>query len=246
LTYHGFFGALIAPQLATSPTLTTYFDDWGNRAVTFGPDVDPELVALSGARWLYVLGTDVPTVPGIVARFHDGKTTVYEVPDVLPRAFIVGALDVRADQAGVLAGLSSADLTTLGGTAFVAAGADAASLREGLGGGAAGAVGSASIASYTPDRVVVDVDTDRPGVLILTDVMAPGWVAERDGTTVPIATVDATFRGVRVDAGTKHVVFRYVPLFTFAGFGLAAIALALAIAWAVLVRRRDMRAPGRP
>ena len=240
LTYHGFFGALIAPQVAESPTLTIYYGKWGNRAVTFGPNVDPELVALSGARWLYVLGTDVPTVPGIVSRFHDGRTTVYEVSDVLPRAFIADSVQVRADQAGVLASLSSADLATLRGTVFVAEGADA-----GLSGGAVPGdttgrpIGSATIASYTPDRVVVDVDTDRAGVLILTDVMAPGWVAERDGAPVPIATVDATFRGVSVGAGTRQVVFRYVPTFTYAGFGLAAIALVAAIVWAAAVRRRD-------
>jgi uncharacterized membrane protein YfhO len=143
--------------------------------------------------------------------------------------------------------LSSADLATLRGTAFVAAGSEADGLRDGLGSEAAGVPArSATIVSYTPDRVVVDVDTDRSGVLILTDVMAPGWVAERDGTTVPIATVDATFRGVRVDAGTRQVVFKYVPLFTYAGFGLAAIALGAAIIWAVLARRRDLRAQERP
>ncbi len=210
LTYHAFFGALIAPQLATSPTLTTYYEDWGNRAVTFGPNVDPELVALSGARWLYVLGTDVPTVPGIVPRFHDGKTTVYEVPDVLPRAFIVDALDVRADQAGVLAGLSSADLTTLRGTAFVAAGPDADVLGDGLASTATGGpAGSATIASYTPDRVVVDVATTRSGVLILTDVMAPGWVAERDGDDRPDLDrgrdIPGRARGRRDEAGRVQV-----------------------------------------
>jgi hypothetical protein len=247
LTYHGFFGALIAPQLAESPFHSVYYGRWGNRAVTFGPNVDPELVALSGARWLYVLGTDVPTVPGIVARFHDGLATVYEVPHVLPRAFIVDGLDVRADQAGVLASLSAADLASLRRTAFVAAGADADALGGGLPADATGEpTGSATIASYTPDRVIVDVATDRPGVLVLTDVMAPGWMPERDGAAVPIATVDATFRGVSVDATTTQVVFRYVPTFTLAGFGLATIALGAAIIWAVAIRRRDRLERGRP
>jgi len=239
LTYHAFFGALIAPQLAQSPFLTTYYGAWGNRAVTFGPDVDPELVALSGARWLYVLGKDIPTIPGIVVRLHDRAATVYEVPQVLPRAFIAGGLDVRRDPAAVVAGLSAADLVSLRSKAFVAAGADADRLAGGLPANATvEPAGSATIASYTPDRVVVDVRADRAGVLVLTDVMAPGWVAERDGTPVPIATVDVTFRGVGVDRTTRQVVFRYVPVFTYAGFSLAAIALACAIAWALLVRRR--------
>ena len=240
LTYHAFFGAIIAPELAESPFHANYYGKWGNRTITFGPKVDPELVALSGARWLHVLGPDVPTVPGIIERFHDGATTVYEVPSVLPRAFVAGGLEVRGDLADVVAGLAAADLERLRGSAFVAAGADADRLHADLPADASvGPAGSASIASYTPDRVVVDVRADRPGVLVLTDVMAPGWVAERDGTTVPIATVDATFRGVVVDATTRQVVFRYVPTFTYAGFVLAGIALVVAVGWALAVRRRD-------
>jgi Protein of unknown function (DUF6044) len=113
LTYHDFFGALIRPQLDLDPAKTIYFDKWGNRASTFGPNVDPELVALAGARWLYVRGSAVPTVPGIVARFRDGDVTVYEVPDVLPRAFVAGAIDVLPDRPAVLAAMTAASLDDL-------------------------------------------------------------------------------------------------------------------------------------
>jgi uncharacterized membrane protein YfhO len=95
----------------------------------------------------------------------------------------------------------------------------------------------------TPDRVEVAVHASAPAVLVLTDVMAPGWIAERDGSSVEIATVDGAFRGVAVDASTSRVVFRYVPTFTYAGFLLAGVALLGALAWAWLVRRHDRR-PG--
>ena len=93
----------------------------------------------------------------------------------------------------------------------------------------------------TPDRVEVEVEADGPAVLVLTDVIAPGWIAERDGAEVPIATVDRAFRGVAVDASTSRVVFRYAPLFTYLGFGAAGVALLAAMAWAWLVRRADGR-----
>jgi hypothetical protein len=240
VTYHAFFGALIGPQVAASPSLATYYGKWGNRAVTFGPAVDPVLVALSGAQWLYVVGPEVPTIPGIVPRFHQGDLTVYEVPNVLPRAFLAGSIAVRPDPAAVVAALSTADLTAVRGSAFVTAAAAQDLLGAGLPASpAAAVVGSATIASYTPDRVVVDVQADRPGVLVLTDVMAPGWVAERDGTSVPIATVDGTFRGVAVTSSTHEVVFRYVPVFTYAGFALALICLLAAVGWALAVRHYD-------
>jgi hypothetical protein len=244
VTYHAFFGALIAPALADSPSNAIYYGAWGNRTITFGPKVDPELVALSGARWLYVLDGEVPTVPGIIARFRDGTTTIYEVSQVLPRAFVAGAVDVLRDQEDVVAALSAAGLDELRGSAFVPAGADADGLLAAVpAGAAAGTAGTATITAYTPDRVVVAVRADRSGVLVLTDVMAPGWVADRDGQTVPIATVDATFRGVAVDSATREVVFRYAPAFTYAGFAVAGVSLALMVAWALAVRQHDRRRP---
>ena len=114
-----------------------------------------------------------------------------------------------------------------------------AAVPAGTSPGSAGTAGTATIVSYAPDQVVIDVTAGRPGVLVLTDVMAPGWVAERDGSAVPIATVDGTFRGVEVDASTRQVVFRYEPVFTYVGFGLAIVALIIAFGWAFLVRRRD-------
>ena len=100
LTYHRYFGALIDPQLDTDPVAATYYRKWGNRAITFGPLVDPELVALDGVRWLYVRGDEVPSVPDAVPRFQDGDVTIYEAPSVLPRAFLAGGLRVGARSAG--------------------------------------------------------------------------------------------------------------------------------------------------
>jgi Protein of unknown function (DUF6044)/Bacterial membrane protein YfhO/Cytidylyltransferase len=242
LTYHRFFGALIDPQLNVDATSATYYRAWGNRAITFGPGVDPELVALVGARWLYVKGDQVPTVPGIVARFRDGKVTVYEVPDVLPRAFLAGGTEIARDPVAVVARLASASLAELRGTAFVVAGPDAQALGTAADQGSApGSPGSAAIVSYTPDQVTVSVSADRPATLVLTDVMAPGWIAERDGLSVPIATVDGAFRGVPIEPGTKQIVFRYRPWFTTLGFIAAGLAFVVLVAWTAWLRRRDQR-----
>jgi hypothetical protein len=247
VTYHAFFGALIQPQLAVDPPDATYFGSWGNRAITFGRRVNPELVALVGARWLYVKGNEIPTVPGIVARFHDGDVTVYEVPSVLPRAFLAGQLRTVPDAAALRDHLAAADLSELRDAAFVAAGPDADSLAAtGIGARpGSGPAGSASITVYSPDRVDVTISADRPAVLVLTDVMAPGWTAERDGQSVPITTIDGTFRGVAVDQTTRIVVFRYRPWFTTAGAALAVLGLGLAFAWGAWLRRRDRRAIAR-
>lgn len=256
LGYHALFGQLIRPQLDIDPTRAAYFDEWGNRAMAFGPNVDPELVALAGARWLYVRqppGPDynrslyrelpwVPSVPAALVRYRDAGATVYEVPTVLPRAFLAGRVRVEADEAGVVAALGAASLDDLRGTLHVAPGVDADALVAALGGDASGGVaGSATIGAYEPDRVSIDVAADRPGVLVITDLWAPGWDATLDGAGVPIHRVDAAFRGVVVQPGSHRVELRYRPWFTYAGFGLAFASLAMVLAWAIVERRRDRR-----
>ncbi len=61
-------------------------------------------------------------------------------------------------------------------------------------------------------RVVVDVSTDRQGVLILADSWYPGWTAAVDGKLADVFPVDLMFRGVEIPAGSKEVVFTYDPL----------------------------------
>jgi hypothetical protein len=250
LAYHDFFGRLIAPELAASKTLASYYNKWGGRVYAFGPQVNPGLVALAGVRWLYVNGPAVPTVPGLVSRWHEGDVTIYEVPSVLPRAFVVGALDVEPSRSASLDALAAASLADLRGSAYAATSPALDSVVAQIPGGlpppgtsgSATSAGTATITSATPDEVDLSVTAERPGILVLTDVMAPGWVAERDGQAVPIATVDGTFRGIAVNAGTQRVVFRYEPGFTYAGFGLAALtAIILALA-AVLGLWRERRA----
>jgi hypothetical protein len=182
----------------------------------------------------------------VVERFHQGNVHVYEVPDALPRTFVSNAVSVQPDRAAVLRMLAATPHDRLASTAVIEAGPGADRLRSDLAAAtsrrsSSASRGSATITSFAPDRVAVDVTITRSGVLILTDVMAPGWIAERDGKPAPIETVDATFRGVVVDGSTRSVVFRYVPTFTYAGFAVAALAWLVSVGWGVAVRSRDRR-----
>lgn len=244
LTYHGFFGTMTAPGLAADPARYRYFHSWGARAYAFGPGVDPELVALVGARWLYVRGAGPPTIPGLIERFRSGDITIYEYPDALPRAFVVGAVESLGGQAAVLERMAGATLAEFAGRAFVSADDPAVAP---LVGAVPAPAGSASIVVDRPDRVEIEVRADRPALVVLTDVMEPGWTADVDGTPASIATVDGTFRGVVVSPTSHRVAFTYAPGFTYAGFALAVIALLalLVMAGGIWVRRRrDSEAQG--
>jgi hypothetical protein len=90
-----------------------------------------------------------------------------------------------------------------------------------------------SIVAYSADEVRLDVGLREPGFLVLLDTYFPGWVAEVDGTRVPILRADYNFRAVHLPAGTWRVRFSYRPL-SFAvgltvGVGSAAWLLALVV-----------------
>lgn len=74
------------------------------------------------------------------------------------------------------------------------------------------AKGKAEIISYTPNKVVIKVNTDSPALLFLSDNYYPGWKAYIDGKKTKILRADYTFRAVIVPKGTHTVVFGYSPL----------------------------------
>lgn len=61
------------------------------------------------------------------------------------------------------------------------------------------------------NRLVVEVETNVPGLLVVTDPYYPGWEARRDGVAVPILRADLLFRAVEVPAGRSTVTFEYRP-----------------------------------
>jgi hypothetical protein len=69
----------------------------------------------------------------------------------------------------------------------------------------------ATIVDYTDNRVRAIVDTDRAGLLVLHDIVYPGWVATVDGKVTPVLRTDLLFRGVEVPAGHHTVVFSFEP-----------------------------------
>ncbi len=84
----------------------------------------------------------------------------------------------------------------------------------------------ARLAEDAPERVVAEVTASYGGLLVLTDLDYPGWIAEEDGRRLPILAADGWFRAVALPAGTHRVVFRYRPLAFYAGAAISALALA--------------------
>ncbi len=72
--------------------------------------------------------------------------------------------------------------------------------------------GTAVITTYGENRVVVDVEAPSAGVVVLHDLVYPGWEACVDGVPAPLLRADLLFRGVEVGAGHHSVEFAFYPL----------------------------------
>jgi hypothetical protein len=148
---------------------------------------------------------------------------VYRLPDALPRAFVVFEAAALPDHTRVL---STMKQTNFRKRVLLE---DFTPSKEGSLPDDAG-TRSAEIATYEPDRIVINLADGPPGWLVLTDVWYPGWTCIVNGAETPIHRADFLFRAVPVPAGQQEVVFTFsLPRFEL-GKRISALTLAFVIA----------------
>jgi hypothetical protein len=168
---------------------------------------------------------------------HSGDVKIYENLDALPRAFVVHQAEVVADD--------DQAITRLRDPAFDPA--QTVILADGEPLANEGKVEAArpdptEIVRYTPEAAIVDVTTDVPGYLLLTDTFYPGWQATVDGEPAQILRADVLFRAVQLEPGTHRVEFRYQPASVRWGAWISAVTLLLGLGgfiWSL--QKKDLR-----
>jgi hypothetical protein len=95
-----------------------------------------------------------------------------------------------------------------------------------------------------PGEVVVDVETDSDGLLVVADAFHPDVRATLDGVSVPLLRVNHAFRGVVVPRGRHQVQMRYRVAALREGLFVSALGLILVV-WGIRRAGRG-RAPGEP
>jgi hypothetical protein len=71
--------------------------------------------------------------------------------------------------------------------------------------------GQARIVGWRPNRVEIETESAKGGLMVLHDPYYPGWFAEIDGKRVPIQRSEILFRGVEVPPGRHRVLFYFAP-----------------------------------
>jgi hypothetical protein len=167
---------------------------------------DARLLGLLNAR--YVVADFPLQVAGLTLDRQIGPTYVYRNDRVLPRAFVVSAIQSAADGPTALQALATVDLSR---EAVVEASSSGGDALAGLVGAPEAPSVPARVTLHMANRIATEVTLAAPGVLVLSEIGYPGWRAYDNGASVPIEQVDYLLRGVRLTAGSHTVLWAYEP-----------------------------------
>jgi hypothetical protein len=171
-----------------------------------------------------VLGRPIEEVPHLAKRpvadvlLSGPQIWIYRLSDPQPRVEFFGRVQVADTDPQVIAGHFGVNFAPE--TAVVED--DTAPVRSYA--SLPGESGRAQIISWAPDRIEIDVESLRPGILILHEPYYPGWVVEVDGEPARLLRTNILFRGVEIADGMHRVVFRFAP-FSPANHRNAAVSL---------------------
>lgn len=212
----------------------------------------PNLLALTATRYVVAQGLMPGTVPAwpdtsqLLQTLQSGQPIVGERP-VSPRAWFAGEVVEAAPGPETWTRLNAADFEVYR-TAIVPPGSNATTTPFD-----SASAPTVAVASFGPRRIVYDVSTNAPRLLVASEVYYPaGWTATVDGKAAPILRVDHLLRGVPVPAGAKTVELRFDPPRYATGMTVAWISTALAYLGLALLlglafvrcRKADAPAPG--
>ncbi len=162
---------------------------------------------------LYVLVRDGTPLPEQYTLAYDapGPLAVYQNPDPLPRAWLVGAAQVFPDQEAVLAALKQPSFEPLHTVVLarhndIPSGPETAEqLTPSI------MAGPVSVLEYNQNEIVLAAHADRAGYLVLSEVWFPGWLATVNGEPAPVLRANYAFRALPVPAGELQVRLWYAP-----------------------------------
>jgi O-antigen/teichoic acid export membrane protein len=181
----------------------------------------------------YVLSTRAVPNPGYTL-VYDREIKIYRNENVLPRAFLVADTLIAADSRDALEKLKTLDPRT---TVLLE---EQPAIHPSS---SASALPTPTITKYSASEVLIDVKTDTPAWLVLSDSYFPGWIAQVDGEDTHLYKADYNFRAVFVPAGAHTVRFKYSLISFRVGLIISFVgAVFVLLGFAYLAWRRFYRA----
>jgi hypothetical protein len=161
----------------------------------------------------------------------DGKPVyLYRLQSPGPRAWLVGSVIVEPDAEQTLDLLAAAEFDPARQVVLdqAAPGIDAADASE--------CGGIVTWQSRTPEYLALSAETQRPCVLVLSELDYPGWRAAVDAAPAAILRADGILRAISLPAGRHDVTLTYRPASVAWGAAISAISLLALLGWLIVSR----------
>jgi len=171
-----------------------------------------------------VKGSDLVADGSLQLLYQGPDGWIYRVPRALPRAFVVPTILTVPDAETSLRTLIDEKFDARRAAIVIAEG------QTGLPSFDPAVTDSGGTCSIITDRlndVEIEVNTPRPGMLVLNDSWDAGWKARIDGIEQPVLQANYAFRGVVVPAGNHRVTFLYRPRLLLIGIYISVATMLL-------------------
>ncbi|HUD19043.1 MAG TPA: YfhO family protein [Patescibacteria group bacterium] len=183
------------------------------------------LLSLLGVK--YVLGTtgierEEKTIgaridPKLPRIWTDGKYSIYEYADALPRVFLADDYRVATKTQDILNLIYNPSINL---TKTIILEQKPAGFTP-----SPDFSGTATITNFTPNEMTIKISASNNALLFFSDAYYPGWKAFVDGKETPLYRADYAFRAAVVPQGSHVVSFSYQPLSFKIGVWLTGVGL---------------------
>ena len=75
----------------------------------------------------------------------------------------------------------------------------------------AGGEGTVKLTAYEANEAKYEIESDKGGLVVFSEVYYPGWTATIDGQPAEVGRADYVLRAINVPAGHHEVVFKFDP-----------------------------------
>lgn len=83
--------------------------------------------------------------------------------------------------------------------------------------------------NYRPEKIILEVTTDRDGLLVYSDTDFPGWKAFVDNQETSIIPANYFMKSVRLSPGNHRVVFSYQPMSFYFGALISGVSFLIVV-----------------
>ena len=150
---------------------------------------------------------------------------IYKNTNYLPRAFIVGAIINSSDIGRDLRKFDPKKEVLIEGNVNQSLGSE---------------FKAADITLYSPNKITLDIELQKPGILVLSELYHPGWKAIDNGEKIKILEVNFDFRGILLSEGKHEIEIYFMPDFFILTVVFSSLVLIFTVVVFVSINQKDL------